>query len=110
MSRTIRRKNAEPYTALTHDYVRVLEGDWCPNSWRWMPLPEKEQKRNLAKFYSDCGHSTKYHCTTRGRKEWLLTFQNTERRSARDQLRKFMLDEEYEVMVSPNRPFLDYWD
>lgn len=106
MSRTIRRKNVKLPRWITHKHVRI-EGLWV---WEWIPRSKKELAKERASFYSDNTGSTKYYCSTSGRKEWLLTFQNTERRSARDQLRKYMLDEEDKVMINPNRPFLDYWD
>ena len=113
MSRTIRRKNVKPDIYVTHDYIKCPEGYYDMYGYqvyKWIPLPEKAMKRSVAKFHSDNGHGTRYHCSTSGRKEFLLTFQCQERRRAKEELRKFMLNEEYEVMVSLNKPKTDYWD
>ncbi|MFK5283163.1 hypothetical protein ACI3PL_26690, partial [Lacticaseibacillus paracasei] len=77
---------------------------------KWIPRSKKDLAKKRAIFHSDNTGSTRFYCSTNGKREWILTFQNTERRSSKNELRKFMLDEDYEVMVSTNKPFTDYWD
>ncbi len=108
MSRTIRRKSE------THEYSWVLR-DWdtffntygiCYGTRITYDPKSKYGKKALAEFHSDAG-------TFEGKEpgpSWFrnLTTERPQRREAKRQLHKFMLDEEFEVMLNP-MDHLEYW-
>lgn len=105
MSRTKRRKQAleyDMYWCLT-EYVRV------PNSWQWVRVPippkTKEYKKALAEYHSDAFRNFKEPGPSWYRN---LFAERPQRRTSKHELHKFMLDEEYEVMLNP-KDKLPYW-
>lgn len=105
MSRTFRRKNE------TREYDWVLR-DW--DNWVWslptvrpvFTIESKSGKKALAKYHSDAGtHSCKEPGPSWFRK---ITRQRPLRREGKNKLRKFMLDEEIEVIIE-EKPPLEYW-
>ncbi len=103
MSRTIRRKN------VTYEYYWVLR-DWVISRGFMgysMHNPKSiEGKKALNRFHSDAGT----HQMREPGPAWFrnVTSQRPLRRHGREQLRKFMLDEEFEVIIEEN-PYLEYW-
>jgi hypothetical protein len=103
MSRTIRRKNE------THEYYWILR-DWIFSSsllMRNIIDPQSNSgKKRLAKFHSDAG-TTK--CKEPGPK-WFrnLMTERPQRRYAKNELRKFILDTEHIVILN-SKDKLKYW-
>jgi hypothetical protein len=108
MSRTFRRKN------VTQEYYWILrDWDWAYNTYsicygcRKIIDPKSQQAKNLlAKYHSDSGT----HACKEPGPAWYrnVTRQRPLRREGKEQLRKFMLNEEHEVMITENPP-LEYW-
>lgn len=70
------------------------------------PKGSKEYKKGVARFHSD-GETN--HCKEPGPSWWRREYhQRPYRRDAKNELRKFVLDEEYEPMID-EMPVLDYW-
>ena len=111
MSRTIRRKNVHVPYYITKEWHTIwyLKGEYWHSVRCWEERPEQEVKRRTAKFYSDAGHSTYYHCSTKGRPWFKTLHQRCYRRDANRELHKFSKDEKYEVMILA-KPKLPYWD
>lgn len=58
MSKTIRRKKTKPPHWVTHKHKRIavrVKGDYILWQWAWVPLDPEEQKKEIAKYYSDNG-------------------------------------------------------
>lgn len=102
MSRTFRRVNEKQ------------EYDWVLRDWRhsWFTGLEfrldpksKEGKEAIARYHSD-----KYRNFKEPGPAWYRNMftERPQRRKAKNQLRKFMLDEEFEVMLNGKDP-LEYW-
>ena len=103
MSRTIRRKSMVPPRYITFDWVKL-------NGW-WQDVPKKDRElaKAIAKFHGDSGYSTHY-ATGDGPSAWFRRKEQMKYRSdCSRQLRKFMMDSEYEVLILPN-PKWPYWD
>jgi len=107
MSRTYRRKRGD-HTDLewrTRELIRV-PGYYI---WHWVPLdPEsKEYKKIVNKYHSDVGTN---HFSCRAPGWWItLTSQRPYRRDADRQIKKWMLDPDYEIIIESKEP-LPYWD
>ena len=114
MSRTYRRKKATHVKVLFYDYTSWMservypwedEGSYCSVR---VPLQKgtKEYKEALARFKSDA-----FDCSFKEPGPgWFrnLYVDRPYRRMAKNELRKFMLDEEYCVMID-SMPPLPYW-
>ncbi len=108
MSRTFRRKNE------TQEYDWILrDWDWSYNTYgicygqrKTYDRKSKEAITALAHYHSDAGTYT----WREPGPSWFrnLTSQRPMRRQSKNQLRKFMLDEEFEVIIETN-PKLEYW-
>ncbi len=103
MSRTFRRKNC------TYE-----EYDWVLLSWAGYSLhvsrirldkKSKEGKKRLARYHSDAGGYYKEPGPAWYRR---IVAQVPLRRSSKNELRKFMLNEELEVIIE-TKPPLPYW-
>lgn len=104
MSRTYRRKSLPVPRWIVRDY------DWiwyeAYGTWSYYEVGSKEYNKALAMHYSDVG-------THRFREPGPSWFRNLyterpQRREAKRQLRKFMVDEEFEVMLN-SKDKLEYW-
>lgn len=106
MSRTFRRKNVIAEKWYTHDWVTAFESDWKREAYVHVPKSKAVLKKGLARWHSDAGT---YACKEPG-PAWFrnLTRQRPLRRKGKEELRKFMLNEEHEVMITENPP-LAYW-
>jgi hypothetical protein len=108
MSRTFRRKNE------MQEYQWVLrDWDWSYNTYgicygqrKTYDRDSKEAITALVRYHSDAGT---HQCREPG-PSWFrnLTSQRPHRRSSKEQLRKFILDQEFEVIIEDN-PHLEYW-
>lgn len=128
MSRTIRRKNYSPKW-VTHDLVAVPTGYlawgkvWNPETkstetfvskyeaklYIQVPLEGKALAKSLSKHHGDHGYVT-HSCSGRGAPKWFR--QNEEqsfRAKNRQELHKYLRDDEYECMIS-SKSKLPYWD
>lgn len=105
MSRTFRRKNE------TQEYWWILR-DWVydDNAYTGRRInissKSKEGVKLLVRYHSDAGT---HACREPGPAWWRnLTSQRPLRRNGKEQLRKFMLDEEFVVIIEAMPP-LEYW-
>ena len=106
MSRTYRRKYGDQSEKefYTSDWVRI------DGSWRSERIPlnpnSKEYKVGLSKFHGD--HGT--HNFKEPGPSWFrnLYAQRPHRRSAKNELRKFLTNSEYEPIID-DMPYLPYW-
>ena len=111
MSRTFRRKNeTQEYYWVLRDwdaywYFRGYTYESVARYTNYLPK-SKEGKKLLNKYHGDAGT---HQCKEPG-PSWYrrITRQVPLRRSSKEQLRKFMLDEEFEVIIEENPP-LEYW-
>jgi hypothetical protein len=109
MSRTYRRKSGD-HTDLfwqTKTMVRVPDR----YIWLWVPMDPKSKEyiKIVRKYHSDAGtHSCGNGKAPPG---WFITqhVQRPHRRDANRQLRKWLLDPEYELILNAKDP-LPYWD
>jgi hypothetical protein len=105
MSRTIRRKNSKPHKFLTHTWERAED------TWVWYYVEREDAERRLAQYYSDQG--SHWHWFSRHKANpgvWAKRFwQKVYRQDSRNQLRKFSLDEEFEVQIR-NKPRYPWYD
>ncbi len=104
MSRTFRkRKNPDFFS----DIKWVLQDwDWKTRETVLIDPKSDEAKRRLARWKSDAGT---HKCREPG-PSWYrrIMRQVPLRREGKEELRKFMLNEEHEVMITENPP-LPYW-
>lgn len=111
MSRTYRRKPSSKrhfsYYFLTHESI-FIKTDFGTYHHIWVKrdTESKEYKRDMAKFYSDSG-------TFKFKEPGPSWFRNLyterpQRREAKRQLHKYLLDQEFEVILNP-KDRLDYW-
>ena len=106
MSRTYRRKATDPTDKKwsVSEHVRI-EGTW---SYIWVPYPKNsnEYKKGSAKYHSDAGT---HNCKEPG-PSWFrnLYTERPQRQEARQQLKKFMNDPDFEVILNAKDP-LEYW-
>lgn len=108
MSRTYRRKNttrvgwATTLEYHTSDFVKTESG------WQWVPYPKdsKEYKKGYAKYHGD--HGT--HNFKEPGPSWFRNLFSTrpERRKAKRELHKYMMNDEYEPMID-SKGKLPYW-
>lgn len=109
MSRTIRRKNeTQEYYWILRDwdtYWNTEDGCWYSPK-VWYDKTSKEGKKALKRYHGDAGS---HKCKEPG-PSWYrrITRQIPLRRDSKEELRKFMLNEEHEVMITENPP-LEYW-
>lgn len=102
MSRTYRRKNEK------HEYRWVLRNwdvwPWCSNYTKY-DAHSKEGIKALAEFHADW-----YRSFREPGPAWFRNMftERPQRREAKRQIKKFMLDKEYEVILNPKDP-LEYW-
>jgi hypothetical protein len=111
MSRTYRRKigskNHYSHYFVTHELI-VVESATGRKYFQWMPLDKdsKEYKKAMAIYHSDSGtFSFKEPGPSWFRK---LFTERPQRRESERQLRKYLLDEEFEVILNP-KDKLEYW-
>lgn len=103
MSRTKRRKNTKgDYSWLLRDWVRIGYGNYVrvpmdPNS--------KEYVKTLAMYHSDVYRNHKEPGPAWYR---LYTVERPQRRKAKRELQKYMLNEEHVVILNP-KDKLEYW-
>jgi hypothetical protein len=109
MSRTFRRKGGRSNGRIdegwyTSDLVRH-ENSWC---WTRIPYPKdsKEFKKGYAKYHGD--HGT-HNCKEPG-PSWFRNLTNTRplRQQGRQEIHKWMRDEEYEPLIDA-MGYLEYW-
>lgn len=106
MSRTFRRKSGDPSDRLWH----ISEHRRIPGTYSYERIyyvvGSDQYKKGLAKYRSDSGT---HNCKEPG-PSWFrnLTSERPQRRFNRNELRKFMRNEEYEPMII-SRDRLDYW-
>lgn len=108
MSRTFRKRKKKIWSS----DIKYILSDWVYDPELMFGYTIKldpksdEAKRRVAKFRSDAGT---HNCREPG-PSWYrrITRQIPLRRDGKEQLRKFMLNEEYEVMITENPP-LEYW-
>lgn len=110
MSRTFRRINEtqEHYWILRNWdlWFKDTEVRGCANSKYYQLDPKsKEGKEALAKYHSDKYRSFKEPGPAWYRHMWV---EKPQRREVKRQLNKFMLDEEFEVILE-SKPPLPYW-
>lgn len=92
-----------------YDYVVCEDENFTWKEWRrWQIDPKSKQGvKTLAKFHSDSDrHQTYgYHCPA-----WLqrMMMEKPNRRKAKVELNKYLLNEDYEVIIEPKPP-LPYW-
>lgn len=109
MSRTIRRKNeTQEYYWILKDwdmYLAMPSGTYLCKS-IYLDKNTKAAKKALKHYHGDAGT---HKCKEPG-PSWYrrITRQVPLRRNSKEELRKFMLDEEHEVMITEN-PHLEYW-
>ena len=107
MSRTYRRKSGD-HTDLewqTREMIRV-PGYYI---WHWVPMDPKtkQYKKVVNKYHSDAGTQKFHNCPSGW---WVnMVMQRPHRRDAKRQLKKWMTDPEYEVILNAKEP-LPYWD
>jgi hypothetical protein len=111
MSRTYRRKENSKrhysYYFLEHESitVRTENGTWY-HFWVKRDKLSKEYIKDKAKFHADCG-------TFKHKEPGPSWFRNVyterpQRREAKRQLHKYLLDQEFEVILNP-KDKLEYW-
>lgn len=109
MSRTYRQLKGDPYWkrwALDYELIRVSDYKFFCWIIRRVDKNTKEYKKALAKFHSDAGVVT----FKEPGPSWFrnLYSERPQRRKAKRELKKFMLDNEYEVILNNKEP-LQYW-
>ena len=104
MSRTYRRKNQPIPRWVTHESRRIGESFY----WEYFPIDRdsREYAKRIAKYRSDAG-------TTSFREPGPAWFRNIfterpQRREAKRQIRKYMMDEEFEIQLLDKNPLM-YW-
>lgn len=105
MSRTKRRKDSkDDYRWLLSDWMKMSE-----NAYTWVRVPmdptTKEYAKTLAMYHSDVYRNFKEPGPAWYR---LYTVERPQRRKAKRELQKYMLNEEHEVILNPKDP-LEYW-
>ena len=102
MSRTYRNRDDSDIWWATQELVR-----YEPYKWNWFKLDpsSKEAKIKKAKLRSDA-----YKAFKEPGPAWFrnLMTERPQRRFAKNEIRKWMLDAEYEVMILSKHP-LEYW-
>lgn len=106
MSRTFRRKNGDPWDKKWHvsDYIRI-PGTHCYQR-IYYEQGSDEYKKGLARYHSDAGTT---NCKEPG-PSWFrnLYTQRPHRRHADIEIRKFILNDDYEPMIG-SKDKLEYW-
>lgn len=106
MSRTYRRKSGDPSYKRWHtsSSVRIDPDGWC---WMWVPMDpaSNEYKRAVARYHSDRTNNFKEPGPSWFRK---LYTERPQRREAKRQLKKYMSDPDFEVILNAKDP-LEYW-
>lgn len=104
MARTYRRKNQPIPRWVTHELRRLGDSFY----WEYFPIDRdsREYANRVAKFRSDAG-------TTSFREPGPAWFRNLfterpQRREAKRQIRKYMMDEEFEIQLLDKNPLM-YW-
>lgn len=102
MSRTYRRKSIPIPKYVTTEYVY----DWDNGRYRDLDKNSKEYKKSLAIYLSDAGS---HSCKEPG-PSWFrnLYTERPQRREAKRQLQKYLLDEEFVVILNAKNK-LEYW-
>ncbi len=106
MSRTYRRKNkAGNHWESFHYYTGKWES-FCPRVFIPYDKNSKEYRKGAAKFHSDAGTTT---CKEPG-PSWFrnLYTERPIRRQSKKEIRKFMLDPDYEPIID-KKGKLEYW-
>jgi hypothetical protein len=111
MSRTYRRKNKvgnhwADLAYYTGEYVRIGYDLWWPRVYVPFDKQSKEYKKGVAKFHSDAGTT---NCKEPG-PSWFrnLYTERPLRRQSKREIRKFMLDPDYEPIID-KKGKLEYW-
>jgi len=105
MSRTYRRKSGDQTNLnwATHEFKRL------PGTWHWERVPldpqSKEYKASVARYYSDRQYTFKEPGPSWFRR---LFTERPQRRHAKRELNKYLLDPDYEVILNEKDP-LEYW-
>ncbi len=112
MSRTYRRVG-QPKRHGWFDDLRWYTSEWVRSEYgfkilyrRQYPKDSLEYKKGKARYHSDAGT----HCCKEPGPSWFRTLyaERPNRRAAKNELRKFMFNEEYEPLVVA-KPRLPYW-
>ncbi len=101
MSRTFRRKNVIPDRYFTHDWVSRFDScNWI--SYIYVKKEGKDLTRGVARFHSE---GATHNCKEPG-PAWYrrITRQIPLRRSSKEQLRKYLYNEEFEVIIEEKPP------
>ena len=106
MSRTYRRtskRSDQTYKKYEVSDIKKINGSYV---WVDYIFGSPEYKRGSARYHSDGGT---YYCNEPGPK-WFrnLTAERPHKRDAKNQLRRFVLDPSFEVVIF-SKPKLEYW-
>ena len=103
MSRTYRRRKTRPPRWVVSELVRVT-GTWY---WEYVPLEPNstEYKKSLAKYQSDAFSNHKEPGPAWFRN---LFTERPQRREATRQIRKYMMDPDFEIQLLDKNPLM-YW-
>lgn len=106
MSRTYRQLKGDPYLKKWVVECKLIRNLTSRNAWIKLDKTSKEYKKALAKFHSDAGVMS----FKEPGPHWFrnLFTERPQRRKAKRELKKFMLDNEYEVILRAKEP-LSYW-
>lgn len=107
MSRTYRRKKGHDQSEWETSYWVYENSGWLPRTLYRLPHPKdsKEYKKGKARYHSDALRQFKEPGPAWFRN---LFVERPQRREAKRQLRKFMLDQDYEVILNGKDPLV-YW-
>lgn len=111
MSRTYRRVRQHKNKRWNDD-LRYYVSEWVrsPSGWllyrRQFPTNSIEYKKGKARYHSDAGS----HCCKEPGPRWFRNIfaERPNRRKTKAELRKFMLNKEYEPIIT-SKPRLPYW-
>ena len=107
MSRTYRRKRGDHQDL--EQKTQVMHRVPGRYIWYWFPMDpkSKQYKKVVNKYHSDAG-THKFNNCPQG--WWVnMVMQRPYRRDAKQQIHKWMLDPEYEIILG-EKPPLPYWD
>lgn len=110
MARTFRRRNETQeyrWVLREYDYVICEDENFTWKEWRrWQIDPKSEQgEKILAKFHADWHRSWREPGPAWFRR---MMTEKPNRRKAKVELNKYLLNEDYEVIIEPKPPLL-YW-
>ncbi len=103
MSRTYRRRQTRAPRWVTSELVRI------PGTlhWEYVPLEPNsvECKKSLAEYHSD-----RFYMNKEPGPAWFRNIftERPQRREAKRQIRKYMMDEEFEIQLLDKNPLM-YW-